>query len=353
MEEDNPTKKEEKSSDASSIETIRTSMRKIANRQWWLWGTAVTVVFFLVLGIVSFAFSGVVSEQSDSEWYRTNLNLSIRSLVGLILLFGLFIIYHQFQTHKIEAKVGQQITILGEAQQDAAKSSGRDNITGFFNRNFGQQRLLEEMARSQRNNKRLSILRVDLDAVRNIDNKLGPALGNQAIQLFAEHLKSNIRVIDVAIHRDRGEFLVLLPECGVSAEEIVSRINQVRFALGDKDKTEFAAGWADYVKGEPPHALLFRAESMLQSNKQSVDDASDIEQITVSGFDDPVATLTTREREVLKLLAAGKSNKEIASCLNIALRTAENHRHRLMVRLNIHSEGGLIRFAIRNKIIPA
>jgi DNA-binding NarL/FixJ family response regulator len=61
--------------------------------------------------------------------------------------------------------------------------------------------------------------------------------------------------------------------------------------------------------------------------------------------------LTPREREILQLLAEGKSNKEVASLLNISVNTAEAHRANIMLKLDFHSLAELIMYAIRNKII--
>ncbi|HEY3093607.1 MAG TPA: response regulator transcription factor [Vicinamibacterales bacterium] len=63
--------------------------------------------------------------------------------------------------------------------------------------------------------------------------------------------------------------------------------------------------------------------------------------------------LTRREREVLQLIAEGKSNKEIGTALKITTKTAETHRARLMAKLSLHSVADLVRYAIRNQIIEA
>jgi DNA-binding NarL/FixJ family response regulator len=62
-------------------------------------------------------------------------------------------------------------------------------------------------------------------------------------------------------------------------------------------------------------------------------------------------SLTVREREIVRLLAEGYSNKEIASSLGISVRTAETHRATLMHKLDIDSLAALVRYAIRNNII--
>lgn len=65
----------------------------------------------------------------------------------------------------------------------------------------------------------------------------------------------------------------------------------------------------------------------------------------------PVDLLTSREREVLQLIAEGSTNKDIANQLGLSVYTVEGHRGRLMEKLNLHSTGDLVRFAIRNGFI--
>jgi len=69
------------------------------------------------------------------------------------------------------------------------------------------------------------------------------------------------------------------------------------------------------------------------------------------GGPDPYETLTDREKQVLKLVADGKSNKEVADLLGISVKTAMSHRERVMEKLDLHSRTELIRFAIRQGII--
>jgi DNA-binding NarL/FixJ family response regulator len=65
----------------------------------------------------------------------------------------------------------------------------------------------------------------------------------------------------------------------------------------------------------------------------------------------PADLLTTREREVLQLVAEGKSTKKIAEILGIAQKTAESHRSHLMVKLGIHEIAGLVRYAVRRGLV--
>ena len=65
----------------------------------------------------------------------------------------------------------------------------------------------------------------------------------------------------------------------------------------------------------------------------------------------PVDLLTGREREVLTMIAEGKTNKEIANALNLSVYTVESHRGSVMEKLNLHNSGDIIRFALRNGLM--
>ena len=63
--------------------------------------------------------------------------------------------------------------------------------------------------------------------------------------------------------------------------------------------------------------------------------------------------VTSREREILQLLAGGMSTKEVASSLGISVKTAATHRANMMRKLEIHNLSELVRYAVRNQIIEA
>lgn len=67
----------------------------------------------------------------------------------------------------------------------------------------------------------------------------------------------------------------------------------------------------------------------------------------------PSDQLTSREREIVQLLAEGKTSKEVASTLNISAKTAETHRANIMKKMEFHSVGEIVRYAVRNQIIEA
>ena len=80
-------------------------------------------------------------------------------------------------------------------------------------------------------------------------------------------------------------------------------------------------------------------------------DRRDPAQINRSSIELSHDLLTTREREVIQLLAEGKTSKEVAVTLNLSVKTAETHRTNLMRKLGLHSVADLTRYAVRNGIV--
>lgn len=68
---------------------------------------------------------------------------------------------------------------------------------------------------------------------------------------------------------------------------------------------------------------------------------------------EPFSLLTSRQREILQLIAEGFSTKDIARRLDISIKTAETHRTQMMQRLDIHDVAGLVRYAIRIGLVSS
>ncbi|HKI70684.1 MAG TPA: response regulator transcription factor [Verrucomicrobiae bacterium] len=114
------------------------------------------------------------------------------------------------------------------------------------------------------------------------------------------------------------------------------------------------AGARGYVLKEAPPEELVRAIEAVSAGEAFF--SPDIARIALNQYvknegQPPIGKLTEREREVLVLIAEGKSNKEIASHLDLGVRTVETHRERIMRKLNIHSVAGLTKFAIAHGLI--
>lgn len=251
---------------------IQADMRRIQRRQWWLWSSAVMVILVLGLGIASFTLPGLVAQAED--YYSFWLGQTVRGLVALVLLFSLYTVYQQLQIHRIQRQLTDQLDTLGrmeERTEEVYKLAILDPLTGLYNRRSGEQHLAEEISRAQRHIKQLTILLLDLNDLKHVNDRFGHAAGDELIKYFAERLKRAIRGSDLAVRHGADEFLVLLPECKIEeVQRILDRLSTLSIDFdGQEYVPTFSAGWTNYIPGELQEELLRRADDALYINKRT------------------------------------------------------------------------------------
>ena len=180
--------------------------------------------------------------------------------------------------------------------------------------------------------------------------------GREAVSLTSE-LKPDIVILDIGMPELNGldatrQIKKKLPDTevliftGQETEELVHDV----FDSGARSyimKTDAADHLIDALKALSEHKHFFTSRiseivfaRYIQGKK------------TVEGAPEK-SRITDREREIVQLLAEGKSSKEIATILGISVRTVETHRAAIMKKLGLKSFSELIRYAVRNKIIEA
>lgn len=253
-------------------EHIRDNLRHLDRRQWWLWSTTVTLIFLLTVAVASFAFPALLSlEQTTYSFY---LNQAVRALVGIVLVSSVYLIYQQHMISKLRNQLADQISSLAKVESLASevyKLAALDQLTGLYNRRSGEQRLAQEMSRAQRHGRPLTVLLMDLDGLKQVNDRHGHAAGDTLLKGFADRLQRAIRGSDLAVRLGGDEFMALLPEC--RAEEVrhvLARIEGLELDCdGEKVRLQFSRGWTDYKAGETPQELLQRADQELYANKRA------------------------------------------------------------------------------------
>ena len=210
----------------------------------------------------------------DSGTYSFYLNQAVRALVGMVLIFSVYLVYQQVLIHRLRNGLADQIQSLAKVEilaSEVYKLAALDQLTGLYNRRSGEQRISQEISRAQRHGRPLTVLLVDLDGLKLINDSYGHAAGDLLIKTFAERLQRAIRGSDVAIRLGGDEFMALLPECRMEeVRHVLARIEGVDCDYeGKKIPCHFSRGWADYRPGESPQDLLKRADEALYSNKRS------------------------------------------------------------------------------------
>jgi two-component system response regulator NreC len=173
--------------------------------------------------------------------------------------------------------------------------------------------------------------------------------GREAVEL-AQKLKPDVVVMDVAMPELNGieatrRLIELSPRTRVLALSMHKDAVYVREIL--------RAGARGYLLKDSADADLLAAVRAVAKGEGYL--SPGVSDAVLSDYrrhvTDPLDLLTSREREVLQLIAEGKTNKEIATALTLSVYTVEAHRGRLMEKLNLHSTGELVRFAVRSGLI--
>jgi len=266
---------------SSKPEDIRENLRRLDRRQWWLWTSTVMVLLLLTLGVASFAFPAILAKEQQT--YSFYLNQSVRALVGMVLLFAVYLVYQQLQLTRLRNQLADQIQSLAKVESLTAevyKLAALDQLTGLYNRRSGEQRLVQEMSRAQRHGRPLTVLLLDLDALKQINDAHGHAAGDLVLKEFADRLQRAIRGSDLAVRLGGDEFMVLLPECrSDEVHHVLSRLEGLELEYGgERIRCLFSRGWTDYQPGESQQDLLKRADDALYANKRAGKKANDVVQ---------------------------------------------------------------------------
>ena len=178
--------------------------------------------------------------------------------------------------------------------------------------------------------------------------------GREAVQM-AETYSPHVVVADIAMPNLNGI---------EAARQIAQKSPQTAIVILSMHSDEsyvlraLKAGARGYLLKDAPESDLIAAILAVHQGKAFFSPAISkmlvedyMRQLQQRGSDDSYELLTPREREVLQLLAEGKSNKDVATMLNVSLYTVETHRSNILQKLNLHGTPELILYAIRKGVI--
>lgn len=178
--------------------------------------------------------------------------------------------------------------------------------------------------------------------------------GRQTVELAGTH-DPDVVVMDIAMPNLNGI---------EAARQIVARNPRVAVAILSMHCDEsyvirsLKAGAKAYLLKDSAESDLIQAIFAISRGKSFFSPAISkilmedyMRQLEDKGVEDTYELLTTREREILQLVAEGKTNKEVANLLNLSLYTVETHRTHILQKLGLHSVPELILYAVRKGII--
>ena len=178
--------------------------------------------------------------------------------------------------------------------------------------------------------------------------------GREAVRI-AEELALDVVIMDIGMPNLNGID---------ATAQMVKRDPQLKVIILSMHSDEsyltraLTAGVKGYLLKETADVDLYRAVQVVAQGKVFFSPTiantlleDYMRQLQQRGLQDSYDLLTDREKEILQLLAEGRSNKEVATILNLSTYTVETHRSHVMQKLNLHSSAEIVLYAVRKKII--
>jgi diguanylate cyclase (GGDEF)-like protein/PAS domain S-box-containing protein len=173
--------------------------------------------------------------------------------------------------HQLRLKLAE----VTQLQEQLREQALRDPLTGLFNRRYLEETLARELASTQRAHQSISLVVLDVDNFKRVNDTFGHPAGDRMLRALAQLLTSNTRAGDVVSRYGGEEFVVVLP--GTGAEDAARRAEvwrekfarlQVEYGV-DTLNTTLSAGIATYPEhGRTPETLMHSADEALYSAKQ-------------------------------------------------------------------------------------
>jgi diguanylate cyclase (GGDEF)-like protein len=174
---------------------------------------------------------------------------------------------------RLRERLAESRRALHDSGEEARERASRDPLTGTYHNRHLMEVLEREIARAERVGKPLSIARVDLDGLRDVNEVHGSAAGDIALKRFVEAATAALRDVDILGRHGGKEFLVVMPDTGVSGAVVAAE--RLRAAVAREPVPEARGrqhlsctlGIAEHRKGENTRLVIGRAEAALNYAK--------------------------------------------------------------------------------------
>jgi len=254
---------------ATSVKTgdedLAREFQRIDDHEWWVWGYSIFVALLLIFAVVAYSIPSM--RLGAQTFLKINMTDVVFGLIALVVLFNAYVVSQAILIKRLRRQLAEK-----QGHSDLLRNLAMvDPLTGLYNRRFAEQRLAAEVARSERKGHPLTVLTLDLNSFKEINDTYGHPAGDLVLQEFAANLNNVIRGGDLAVRLGGDEFLVLLPECTSQQLQIVlGRLGSTEVDWqGQKIPVTFSAGWKQYEVGERPEEMLARADELLYASKRA------------------------------------------------------------------------------------
>lgn len=215
-----------------------------------------------------------VDRTSGPEWNALRAQLRVHGRIVGVMSVGTMV-DRVFSASDLlfMASVADQVAIAIDRARQFASEARTDHLTGLANRRQFERVMEREVALAERHKRRLSLMMIDLDNLKRINDKLGHTAGDGALRLVGQQLQRVVRASDVCARVGGDEFAVAMPETDLDrARDVATRLRRAvdHAALGMRapEHVEVSVGIAAWRKGQDWQTVYQAADADLYEDKR-------------------------------------------------------------------------------------
>src|SRR5229473_4539368 len=215
-----------------------------------------------------------VDRISDHEWNAVRAQLRVRGrTVGMLVVGTIGDRPFNAEDLLFMAAVADQVAVALDRARQFSNEARTDHLTGLANRREFERVMEREVALSERHGRRLSVMMIDLDNLKRINDRQGHGAGDGALRLVAQQLQRVVRASDLCARIGGDELAVAMPETSIGrGREVASRlrtaIRQVGLSSKSPDQVEVSIGVAAWRPGQDWQAVYQVADADLYEDKR-------------------------------------------------------------------------------------
>ncbi len=215
-----------------------------------------------------------VDRVSSAEWNTLRAQLRVRGRTVGVMTLGT-VSDRVFNTSDMlfMAAVADQVAIAIDRSRKFASEARTDHLTGLANRREFERVMEREVALAERHGRRLSLMMIDLDNLKRINDRLGHSAGDEALKLVAQQLQRVVRASDVCARVGGDEFAVAMPETDLErARDVAARlrraVDQAGLGMKAQEQVEVSVGIVAWRKGQDWQGVYQAADGDLYEDKR-------------------------------------------------------------------------------------
>src|SRR5690242_14845136 len=215
-----------------------------------------------------------VDRISGAEWNSLRAQLRVRGRsVGVMTVATMVDRLFSASDLLFMAAVADQVAIAIDRARQFASEARTDHLTGLANRREFERVVEREVALADRHRRRLSLMMIDLDNLKRINDRLGHSAGDGALKLVGQQLLRVVRASDVCARVGGDEFAVAMPETDLErARDVATRlrraVDQAALSMKAPEHVEVSVGIAAWRQGQDWQAVYQAADGDLYEDKR-------------------------------------------------------------------------------------